>query len=100
MPLYAFRCTACGPFDLQLEAGTAGSARECPECGTSARRSWGVPALKATSAAAQASAVDERSRHAPERVSGPGHGHDHHGHSHGGHKHVHSSPGRPWQVSH
>lgn len=112
MPLYAFQCSDCGPFDVQLAVGTAGEGRGCPDCGATARRRWGVPSLKATSAGAQASAIDERSRHAPERVSSPtvvGHsrplhgGSDHAhggGHSHAGHSHVHASPGRPWQVSH
>lgn len=110
MPLYGFQCNDCGPFDVQLAVGTAGEGRSCPACGTTAKRSWGVPSLKATSAAATASAIDERSRNAPQLVSSPtvvGHsrplhgGHSHAGHSHGdGHKHVHSSPGRPWQVSH
>jgi putative FmdB family regulatory protein len=42
MPLYAFDCPECGPFDLRTEFGAAG---RCPECGAKARRVFTPPGL-------------------------------------------------------
>ncbi|WP_219418563.1 FmdB family zinc ribbon protein [Pseudonocardia nigra] len=38
MPLYEFRCPACGPFDLHREMQDAQDAATCPTCSTPARR--------------------------------------------------------------
>ena len=97
MPLYAFACAACGPFDLQRPMAAAADPAACPACAGDAVRVFTAPGSTVRSPGAVADAVDERSRHAPERVQrtvGGGHGHDH---GHGGGK---RSPGRPWQISH
>jgi len=98
VPLYAFACPACGPFDLQRPMAAASDPAACPTCAERAVRLYFSPGTTTTSPGSRADAVDERSRHAPERVQrsvggGGGHGHDHGG---GGHH----SPGRPWQISH
>ena len=45
MPLYEYRCPACGVFELLLRMGAAGREASCPECGTAARRLLGAPGL-------------------------------------------------------
>jgi putative FmdB family regulatory protein len=103
VPFYGFTCGACGPFDVQRPMAAAGEPADCPGCGTPAARVFSAPASTVRSPGAVADAVDERSRHAPERVTravgGDGHGGHGHGHSHD-HGGSRSSRGRPWQISH
>jgi putative FmdB family regulatory protein len=97
VPLYPFACAACGPFDVQRPMAAAAEPADCPQCAERAVRIYTAPGSTTRTPGAMAEAVDERSRHAPERVTrapGGGHGHDHGGASHN------SSPGRPWQISH
>jgi putative FmdB family regulatory protein len=98
VPFYAFSCAACGPFDVLRPMADAGTPAACPACGGDAARVFSAPASTIRSPGAVADAVDERSRHAPQRVTrevGGSHGHGH-DHGHGGHR----SGGRPWQISH
>ncbi len=47
MPLYEYECTTCGyRFERILRVADAPASRECPECGASARRKIGAPALQ------------------------------------------------------
>lgn len=98
VPFYPFTCAACGPFDVRRPMAAASDPADCPGCGAAATRVFSAPASTVRSPGAVADAVDERSRHAPERVTraagGAGHGH---GHSH---DHGHRPRGRPWQISH
>lgn len=45
MPLYEYRCPACGEFELLLGMGAAGREAPCPVCGTAARRLLSAPGL-------------------------------------------------------
>jgi putative FmdB family regulatory protein len=93
MPTYDFRCSTCGPFEERRSITEGAERATCAGCGADAPRVWSSPAIGGRrSAAALADAVDDRSRHDPQRVVGnPGggsHGHHHHG------------PTRPWQIAH
>jgi putative FmdB family regulatory protein len=45
VPIYAFTCEGCGPFELLRPIAEAGSAARCPACGTEARRVFTPPGL-------------------------------------------------------
>jgi putative FmdB family regulatory protein len=45
MPRYSYRCSQCGEFDLVRPMAQAGAAVAC-DCGASARRVFGTPALR------------------------------------------------------
>jgi putative FmdB family regulatory protein len=70
MPIYAFRCPGCGPFDVMRTMAEAGAPARCPECGSEARRVFSPPglALLATPVR-QALDIEEKSAHEPEVVS-------------------------------
>jgi putative FmdB family regulatory protein len=91
MPLYAFTCVGCGPFELIRPMADAGAPARCPDCGIEARRVFTPPGL-ALLAAPLRRALDheQRSAHEPgvvaERRGGPmPHRHD---------------PAPPWVLSH
>jgi predicted nucleic acid-binding Zn ribbon protein len=81
MPLYAFECPGCGPFELRTEvgaqcrqviAGSAGGpiAGRCPDCGGEARRVFTAPGLARLSLPMRrARDMEERSAHEPEVVT-------------------------------
>lgn len=46
MPLYEYRCPACGHIFERLEAVSAGQTRSCPVCPERARRQLAVPSLR------------------------------------------------------
>jgi putative FmdB family regulatory protein len=79
MPLYAFECPGCGPFELRTEAGATSC---CPDCGGEARRVFTPPGLaRLSSPLRRARDIEERSAHAPAVVTEkrgrplhPGHG--------------------------
>lgn len=48
MPLYEYRCPACGEFEILLSMGAAGREAACPVCGTPARRLLSAPGLSRT----------------------------------------------------
>ncbi|WP_433170974.1 FmdB family zinc ribbon protein [Actinoallomurus sp. CA-150999] len=71
MATYEYTCPGCGSFDVRLALGTAPATRECPACGRDSRRVYSAPALTRTSPTVRASRErEERSREAPEIVSG------------------------------
>jgi putative FmdB family regulatory protein len=70
VPVYAFTCTACGPFDLTRPMVEAGSPARCPSCGGSARRVFSPPSLALLARPARrALDMEEKSAHEPEVVS-------------------------------
>jgi putative FmdB family regulatory protein len=90
MPLYEFRCEACGPIDRFVAVAAVAEPQACA-CGAQLTRVFSTPSRRMDATRRTAGEIHERSAHAPERVSRPGHGH---AHSHG------SAPSRPWQLSH
>ena len=46
MPTYTHRCPDCGEFDQVRPMAAAGSAAHCPDCGVTASRVFGAPALR------------------------------------------------------
>jgi putative FmdB family regulatory protein len=47
MPTYDYRCRCCGGFHLVRPMVEASAAARCPDCGETARRVFGAPALRA-----------------------------------------------------
>jgi putative FmdB family regulatory protein len=45
VPIYAFICESCGPFDLVRPVAQASEAAACPMCGGEARRVFSPPGL-------------------------------------------------------
>jgi putative FmdB family regulatory protein len=67
MPLYAFECPGCGPFELRTQAG---AAAHCPDCGGEARRVFTPPGLaRLSKPLRRARDIEERSAHEPAVVT-------------------------------
>ena len=67
MPLYAFECPGCGPFELRTEVG---APSRCPDCGGEARRVFTPPGLaRLSSPLRRARDMEERSAHEPAVVT-------------------------------
>jgi putative FmdB family regulatory protein len=67
MPIYAFDCPGCGPFELRTEVGAAGC---CPDCGGDARRVFTPPGLaRLSTPMRRARDMEERSAHEPAVVN-------------------------------
>jgi putative FmdB family regulatory protein len=47
MPLYGYRCPACGPFDAFGPAALAAGGALCPSCRAPAARTFTAPAVRA-----------------------------------------------------
>jgi putative FmdB family regulatory protein len=72
MPLYAFQCDVCGPFDEWRALNESSHPSRSPVCQSAGRRLYTPPALVQTSSAVrQARNLEERSAHEPEVVQGP-----------------------------
>ena len=70
MPTYGYRCSRCGGFDLVRPMSQAAAEAACPECGESARRVFGTPALRALEPGlGRALDASARSADAPQVVS-------------------------------
>lgn len=70
MPTYSYRCSLCGPFDLVRPMSAAGPDAPCPDCGTTARRVFGGPALRSLHAGVRAALeASEGSADSPDVVS-------------------------------
>jgi putative FmdB family regulatory protein len=93
VPVYAFTCEACGPFEVWRPVADASGAFACPTCGTLAGRRFTPPGVTRTPAAlGVARDREDRSAHEPELVRGPS------GRSlPWEHRHPH---GPPWTVGH
>lgn len=46
MPVYEYRCPACGPFDLRRALEQATDPAPCPTCSTAARRAYTPPGTR------------------------------------------------------
>jgi putative FmdB family regulatory protein len=88
LPTYGYQCGPCGGFTLVRPMAQAGDPAECPDCGSGARRVFGLPALRsldprlrdamdASARSADAppvvSAVPGRSRRATRTTTDPRH---------------------------
>ena len=97
MPIYAFDCTECGPFEVMRPMADSALPASCPRCANEARRVFSPPGLALLDRPVR-TALDreEKSAHEPDvvtRKSGRAlhaHGHHHHGH--------HAA--QPWVLSH
>jgi putative FmdB family regulatory protein len=70
LPTYGYRCPRCGGFDLVRPMSEAGAAATCPDCGETARRVFGAPALRALDPGVRrALDAGARSADAPQVVS-------------------------------
>jgi len=95
MPIYAFECAACGPFDVVRRVGDAADPVACPGCARAARRVYTPPGLALMPRPLRrAREREEKSAHEPDVVTHKQgrplpHRHDH------GHGHP-----MPWVISH
>jgi putative FmdB family regulatory protein len=91
VPIYAFTCPGCGPFDVSRAVADAGAPASCPNCGALARRVFSPPGLALLRKPVRGLLdLEEKSAHAPEVVA----------HKSGRalpHKH---EPTPPWVLSH
>jgi putative FmdB family regulatory protein len=97
MPLYAFRCGHCGPFECSRSLKEANAPMVCPQCQAVARRVYTTPGLvKTPPALAQALYRSEKSAYEPTVIrreeaapmeEKPAHV-------------IRQSHGRPWQIGH
>ncbi len=93
MPLYAFMCPVCGPFEELRPLSRANEPATCPHCQTAAMRVPTAPNVAKTPPALAAARLrEEQSAHEPRVMrrqigeSSP--------------SHLHQSRGRPWQLGH
>jgi putative FmdB family regulatory protein len=91
VPIYAFECAGCGPFELVRSMTEADSPGTCPACGVPARRVFTPPGLALlTRPLRRALDLEEKSAHEPSVVT------EKRGrpmpHRHG--------PAPPWMLSH
>jgi putative FmdB family regulatory protein len=71
MPLYAFACETCGPFEEWRPHSESSSPSRCPVCQAAARRLYTPPGLVRTPAPVRrARHLEEKSAHEPEVVQG------------------------------
>lgn len=93
MPIYAFECAACGPFDALRRVADAAAPLACPQCARTARRVYTPPGLALVPRPLRrAREREEKSAHEPEvtaRKQGRPLPHRH------GHGHA-----MPWVLSH
>jgi putative FmdB family regulatory protein len=101
MPLYDYRCDACGAFRAWRGMSAAAEPVACPSCDAPAGRVMAMPNLALMHSHTRiAHQRNEKSADEPrvERLSG--HGHAHAGpHAHH-HRHGHGVGGRPWMLGH
>jgi putative FmdB family regulatory protein len=70
VPIYAFSCTRCGPFDLFRPMAVATAPARCPACGAEATRVLTPPCLAIlTKPLRSAFELEEKSAHEPDVVS-------------------------------
>lgn len=106
MPLYDYRCSACGDFRAWRRMSEANEPMQCPTCEGSAPRAVVAPNLALMNPHNRvAHQRNEKSAHEPTVVSRDRHqpqaGHSHgHGHSGGHHHHGHGAGSWPWMIGH
>jgi putative FmdB family regulatory protein len=95
MPIYAFDCTTCGPFELIRGAADAALPAACPTCAGEARRVFSPPGLALMPRPLRrAREREEKSAHEPDVVAHKQGRPLPHRHGHG-HRHA-----TPWVLSH
>jgi putative FmdB family regulatory protein len=91
LPIYAFSCDVCGPFEIVRPMAEAAAAAACPRCGAGARRVFTPPGVaRLTAPLRGALDREERSAHEPDVVTtmaGRAMPHRH-------------APSPPWVLSH
>jgi putative FmdB family regulatory protein len=91
VPVYAFTCAGCGPFDLVRPMVESGAPARCPACGRDARRVFSPPGLALLARPVRMGReMEEKSAHEPEVV----------GQKRGRpmpHRHA---PSPPWAIGH
>jgi putative FmdB family regulatory protein len=108
MPIYEYRCKACGPFEDFCSMGDFAKPMSCPSCRELAPRQVAAAQLnRMTGSNRKAHSLNEKNSNEPRIARAKSCNHDHHGHGHNqghnhGHKHVHQHGGadRPWMVGH
>ena len=91
MPVYAFTCACCGPFDLVRPMGQAGAPARCPACGGDARRVFTAPGLALLASPVRRTLnMEEKSAHEPAVVAQKRGRPLPHGHA----------PAPPWTLGH
>jgi putative FmdB family regulatory protein len=94
VPLYAFACGRCGPFEAFRPVQEAAAAAVCPGCGAPARRRYTPPGIALMARPLRhARDREERSAHEPEVV----------GRKAGRplpHRHGHGGAAQPWTMTH
>jgi putative FmdB family regulatory protein len=72
MATYDYRCPDCGSFEIRLAMGSATPELPCPVCGEQSVRIYTAPHLRQMDPAlARARLAEEKSRDAPDVVTGP-----------------------------
>jgi putative FmdB family regulatory protein len=72
VPVYAFECAPCGPFELIRSIGERSTPAPCPTCGAEGRRVYSPPGLTRTPAGlSRLRDTEERSAHEPDVVAQP-----------------------------
>jgi putative FmdB family regulatory protein len=67
MPIYAFICEGCGPFDIVRPIARASEAAACPTCDGEARRVFSPPGLALLARPMRrALELEEKSAHEPD----------------------------------
>ena len=67
MPIYAFSCADCGPFELLRPMADASEPARCPGCGAEARRVFTPPGLALLARPVRrALDLEEKSAHEPD----------------------------------
>jgi putative FmdB family regulatory protein len=67
VPIYAFSCADCGPFELLRPMAAASSPARCPDCGAEARRVFSPPGLALLARPVRrALDLEEKSAHEPD----------------------------------
>jgi len=70
LPTYGFSCRQCGDYTVVRPMSETAAAAVCPDCGETARRVFGSPALRALDPGLRgAHTASERSADAPQVVS-------------------------------
>jgi putative FmdB family regulatory protein len=91
VPIYAFTCAGCGPFEVTRRVAEAGAPAGCPDCGQPGRRVFTPPGLARMDKPMRGLLDrEEKSADAPDVVA----------HKHGRPMpHAHG-PTPPWVLSH
>jgi putative FmdB family regulatory protein len=91
MAVYAFRCEACGAFDVVRPMAEASAPAQCPSCGDEARRVYSPPGLALVAAPLRrALDTEQKSAHEPDVVARKSGRPMPHGHE----------PAPPWVMAH